>query len=355
MKRHEELSSPAAPTASDLDHVDISPNKTMGEVSMSRRAGSRVSAVILGTLLTGLLFVSTATQPATAGDAGPEMPLNFGTSIAAIDSHGHDVSIQQAKKPKKKQAAKKAAQKKKAAKAKKKKAVKKAAQCKTAKQKKTAKCKKPNTAPAKPAPANPDGLFRYFETEPVWGPTRWNPCVVVKWRYNPAKQDRANGLALAQNAVAKLGAANGITFQYLGLTSDAPESAFLGTGYHIRFTWDNRTSRFFNGAANDVKAVGIMRTAWGTGVGGRISPKEAIFGEIVINNSIPTDDTRTEVVMMHELGHVMNLDHVNSSAELMNPNYRYDSQPFWGPGDLRGLQSIGAAAGCLNPAIRGTI
>jgi len=61
------------------------------------------------------------------------------------------------------------------------------------------------------------------------------------------------------------------------------------------------------------------------------------------------------VVLMHELGHVMGLGHVASPHELMwSPEVADDVVPDlfqseWGPGDLEGLQAVGAAEGeCAN-------
>ena len=43
---------------------------------------------------------------------------------------------------------------------------------------------------------------------------------------------------------------------------------------------------------------------------------------------------------MHELGHVVGLDHVKDRHELMNPEYL--GLDTWGPGDRQGLAVLGA-------------
>jgi predicted Zn-dependent protease len=47
-----------------------------------------------------------------------------------------------------------------------------------------------------------------------------------------------------------------------------------------------------------------------------------------------------KAVVMHELGHIMGLTHVNSSDQLMNPRFHRDVTDF-SAGDLTGLAALG--------------
>jgi hypothetical protein len=49
---------------------------------------------------------------------------------------------------------------------------------------------------------------------------------------------------------------------------------------------------------------------------------------------------------MHEMAHVLGLQHVDVSSEIMFPTATSRVAEF-GPGDLTGLYAIGAPAGCL--------
>jgi predicted Zn-dependent protease len=52
-----------------------------------------------------------------------------------------------------------------------------------------------------------------------------------------------------------------------------------------------------------------------------------------------TNDYRSEILILaHELGHVLGLDHVDDVDELMNAEYR--GQSGFGPGDLEGLRRL---------------
>ena len=51
---------------------------------------------------------------------------------------------------------------------------------------------------------------------------------------------------------------------------------------------------------------------------------------------------------MHELGHVMGLDHVSSlGTQVMEPVMRNDRPAVWGLGDRAGLAKLGLKSGCL--------
>ncbi|MGJ9411746.1 matrixin family metalloprotease [Aeromicrobium sp. CF4.19] len=50
------------------------------------------------------------------------------------------------------------------------------------------------------------------------------------------------------------------------------------------------------------------------------------------------DSERSRAVLLHELAHLVGLDHVDDTDELMYPT----SGPLeWGPGDLAGLEALG--------------
>nr|WP_255633411.1 matrixin family metalloprotease [Demequina sp. TTPB684] len=58
------------------------------------------------------------------------------------------------------------------------------------------------------------------------------------------------------------------------------------------------------------------------------------------------DRSRAKALVMHELAHVVGLDHVNDESELMFP--AVTSTVTWGPGDLAGLAAAGAGQ-CEKP------
>ena len=53
----------------------------------------------------------------------------------------------------------------------------------------------------------------------------------------------------------------------------------------------------------------------------------------------PQGNLRVQAVILHEIGHLVGLDHVNDQAELMYP--RGGTLTDSGPGDLTGLATLG--------------
>lgn len=55
----------------------------------------------------------------------------------------------------------------------------------------------------------------------------------------------------------------------------------------------------------------------------------------------PDGYSAARAVVLHELGHLVGLDHFEAESELMHPEGRVDVTDF-GPGDLTGLAELGA-------------
>ena len=52
-------------------------------------------------------------------------------------------------------------------------------------------------------------------------------------------------------------------------------------------------------------------------------------------------------IVLHEMGHVLGLDHVTDNNQVMYSGEYGSDQPTYGLGDLAGLYAVGAAQGCL--------
>ncbi|MGH9164078.1 MAG: matrixin family metalloprotease [Acidimicrobiales bacterium] len=76
-----------------------------------------------------------------------------------------------------------------------------------------------------------------------------------------------------------------------------------------------------------------------------------VTGAVTISASTPRREQK--LVLMHELGHVMGLGHVDEPTQIMAPHRQsVTADPRWGAGDLAGLEALGRKAGCL-PDLRG--
>lgn len=78
-------------------------------------------------------------------------------------------------------------------------------------------------------------------------------------------------------------------------------------------------------------------------------------GYVVVNSAMNSrfrsgfgsGTTRGEM-LLHELGHVVGLNHVSSSSQLMYPVLIARTVASYKTGDLRGLSVVGRPAGCVS-------
>ncbi len=184
-------------------------------------------------------------------------------------------------------------------------------------------------------------------------PVRWNPCQPIHYVVN-VQEAPAGSFEDVQEAVGRVSADTGIRFIFDGSTQEVPQadrSPFLPQVYGdrwapvvIAWAFENQTTIPFQQGDDHYAAVAKpLAPPDGT--------PQFVSGWVVINAAdhnppgwgSPSDQGPT---VLHELGHVMGLDHVNSQAELMEPSGGYMTD--FGPGDLAGLERLGADQGCLN-------
>lgn len=183
-------------------------------------------------------------------------------------------------------------------------------------------------------------------------PVRWNPCAPIRWTANVSRGP-ANGLAVLSRAVARISAVTGTTWQYVGTSTAVPTSRYLPTGPQAAYApvllgWtDADESDLLAGQHSNV--LGMARTAW-FGVAAADGSRHAATraGVVALDR---TDRLASqgpgswEVVALHELGHVMGLDHVGDRTQLMASTLPAISDLQ--PGDQAGLRALGRAAGCV--------
>jgi hypothetical protein len=196
-----------------------------------------------------------------------------------------------------------------------------------------------------------------FTTPDGCQPVRFNPCEPVHYIINPANAP-AGGLADVHQAMKMIADAGGYTLVDDGLTDsdrfDFGRLAYDPARYGERWapiviSW----SHLGNAAANDVVVAGM-----GNGV---TADGAIVTGMLNLNADARIDLARTTPVpdgfgsgiswgrvMLHELGHVFGLGHVQSKNEIMHEQLLEQTltKTEYGTGDLQAWRLIGKSAGC---------
>lgn len=185
------------------------------------------------------------------------------------------------------------------------------------------------------------GSFAFlFTQEGTNQPVGFNPCRTIPYVVNP--RDAPDGWKpLVDSAIAEVSDRTGLEFDDRGTTSDRGFSERLtGSGPEpVIIAWAD--SDEVAGLADDVAGLGGPTMVE---LAGR---RAYVTGSVVLDTETtdrlaaePGGDQRQLALLLHELGHLVGLDHVDDRGELMYP--RSAARTTYGAGDLTGLAELGA-------------
>jgi hypothetical protein len=208
---------------------------------------------------------------------------------------------------------------------------------------------KPVTVKVRPPyrPAGPASAHA-FMASPRW---QWDSCRTITWKFNPANAPRG-GLKQVRGSLARIHAATGLEFVYAGKTKQTPRyQGVKGTDVIVGWMGRKAFTRKYGGMVG----IGGATYAPGWKLPSGASVSRAVRGGVVLNarwkqtlgSGFGRGYTWGEVVM-HELGHVIGLDHVGNKKQLMHDTVT-PGKARWGAGDLDGFRKIGDSGGCLSP------
>lgn len=178
-------------------------------------------------------------------------------------------------------------------------------------------------------------------------PVSYDPCSAIHYVVHVGNGP-LNGVSLVKEAVQRVSAATGLTFVFDGMTDTIPqEGDATSVDTPLWIGWANPDETDLWRQSNDIVGLGGSRVAHRLG-----GPEVYVTGFALLK---PTEQLapgfgygETEGnVLLHELGHVVGLDHVSDDREIMHDDVVHVQPDGYGPGDLRGLWELGASQGCL--------
>lgn len=202
-----------------------------------------------------------------------------------------------------------------------------------------------------------DGAFRFLERV-AGDPVRWNPCDTIAYAVNTAGA-HSSVRADLREALRRVTRATGIEFRSVGATRET----FIRAYQRMRYDGVVRKAALILIWVEHEDYEAILRRlndprpsiAFAKTMAGLYAHRDQYFGGIIVMDADATAGLGFGYryahgsVLLHELGHIMGLDHVKDPDQLMysgrHPNFRLRD---FGPGDLEGLRRLGEDAGCLD-------
>jgi hypothetical protein len=199
--------------------------------------------------------------------------------------------------------------------------------------------------------------FQYVGSE-TGAPVRYNSCTPVHYTINPQNAP-PGGVEDAHTAIRMTSEATGLRFIYDGATAEVfvhPREPYQPDRYGER--WAPILISWVPGLP-DLRMDGAGEKA--LGLGGSSFATNADGDVVYVTGAATFDSSATlrsgfggrtwGLVILHELGHVLGLDHVEGGESVMYPSLGLRSAS-WGDGDRAGLWELGVGGPCVQtPAL----
>ena len=207
----------------------------------------------------------------------------------------------------------------------------------------------PLGVPQSPPPAGGTHAFTTLQDDGVT-PVAYDPCRPVHWVLNGAGAPPGSE-PLVQAAVARIAAVTGLRFVHDGGTD---EPLAVDRPLYQPERYGDRWAPVLIGWRTEVEEPALAGEVVGQGGSAAVSlgdsPTVYVSGSVVLDAAqlAPVLERRggaavVEAVVLHELGHLVGLAHVDDADQLMYPQVQ-SSVDELAPGDLTGLARLGAGA-----------
>ncbi|MFT5222373.1 MAG: hypothetical protein ACI867_000672 [Glaciecola sp.] len=198
-----------------------------------------------------------------------------------------------------------------------------------------------------------DGVYALWARNADESAVRWDACQPIRWVFNPdgAPLGASEQFQLAIDRVAEV---TGLDFAYIGETDELPrrDRESYQPDRYGRDVWSPVLISWRTPETTDVPLSEHDRAVAIPVAVGTSEVRNFVTAQIIFNRKLGGvpgfDDRRSSigVTMLHELLHVVGLQHVDDPVEMMFP-FPVLGDATFGPGDLAGMREVGAANPCL--------
>ncbi len=179
-------------------------------------------------------------------------------------------------------------------------------------------------------------------------PLRWLACRPIEYRINPSGEP-AGMTAVVRRVMDTIGRQTGTRFRYAGHTSHR----FASTGHadmptvYLQFTAARHTAGQTFGWPGQV-GVGGPSGAWIDSGGSRY--EAIVYGRVLLSTRFegPREGSGAtwRALIMHEVGHALNLGHRASATEVMHAELTERTPDRFSPREVRALRRVLQTSGC---------
>ena len=215
--------------------------------------------------------------------------------------------------------------------------------------------------PVPPVTAVDPNAFAFTLTNADGTPVRWNPCAPIHYVTNLTEAP-ASAAGDVGRALQLLTEATGLSFVNDGSTSERPSAhrpvyqpSRNGSAHPpLLIAWARRSETdIYNGEGPNT--VGTASNSWvGAAPGAATQESAYVTGQVAIEtdatHSFPAGFGAGRTIgltLLHELGHIAGLAHVQDPNQVMNPDLVSVPTATYAAGDRNGLRRVGASVGCL--------
>jgi hypothetical protein len=197
-------------------------------------------------------------------------------------------------------------------------------------------------------PAVASDSYQFLATNEDGSPVGYSPCRPLHYVVNAALAP-PDAERLVEDAIATMSRATGITFIDDGSTAEAPSQV---RAPYQEDAYGDRWAPLLIAWTTPDQAPQLKGPVIGTGGSTHFSygdgPKSFVTGSLELDSPQITEELNradgaayATAVILHELGHVMGLEHVDDPTQLMYPEI--GTPDGLAAGDLNGLQALGSA------------